>query len=60
MRRISDGGGSEVLLGEERASRIGKGSRGGWHVCVSLQQTTSRWLARRPAVSTAESFISSI
>lgn len=31
--RISDGGGSEALLGEERGSRIGKWSHGGWHVC---------------------------
>lgn len=32
-RRILDGEGSVVLLGEERGSRIGKWSHGGWHVC---------------------------
>lgn len=44
----------------ERRGAAGLGSgavEGG--MCVSMQQTTSRWLARRPAVSTAESFISS-
>lgn len=32
-RRISDGEGFEVIPGEERGSRIGKWSHGGWHVC---------------------------
>lgn len=37
------------------AAGLGSGAMEG-STCVSMQHTTSQWLARRPAVSTAESF----
>lgn len=41
------------------ATGLGSGAMEGG-MCVSMQQTTSRLLTRRPAVSALESFISSI